>query len=998
MKAKKVSTKHWSIFHMFSFLVIISMLIASGGSTDVSAKGSIQQPQPAPATSQKAAPQCFAENGITSMNAETGTVGFAGSNLTAPLRQSVEGLRFAAPEEVARGYLTECGSYFGVKDQATDLSVKSQRPTDDGRTVIRFQQNYMGVPVFGGELLMQLTAGNDVLMVNGNLLPATKLDLQPTFDPAVAQQNALHMVAERYEVSVDALTATEPQLWIYSPALIENRAGAASLVWKIEVAPVELAPIRQLVMLNAHDGSVVFDINQVDTALSRATYTANNTTTRPGTLRCNEVDLNCDGDTDAALAHDYSADTYNFFQSYHGRDSIDNAGMTLISTVHYSVNYCNAFWDGVQMTYGDGCSIVADDVVAHEMTHGITSYESNLVYAYQPGAINESFSDIWGEFMDLTNGAGNDIEDHRWVMGEDVLVGGASSPIRNMKNPTLFGDPDRFLSPNYYTGSADNGGVHWNSGVGNKAAYLITDGDTFNGYTITGLGITKATKIYYEVQTNILVSSSNYRALRNALNQACTTLTGTNGITAADCNEVNEATLATEMDFSAAPPSNDNFASATLIPTLPYGNAIEVSGATSEVDDPTLTCTGTKGASSVWYSITAPGTGTINLNTIGSNYDTVLAVYTGSSLASLTSVMCNDDIVTGTNIQSSLSVPVAAGQTYYIEAAAFDAGVNLVLNMGFISADTPTVKSPKGTANTDTTPTYQWTKVAGATQYRYQLYKGQNLVYTHTVAPSACVGSTCSHTPTTVLGYYNNYKWRVQAFIGGSWRAYSPKRPFTIIGPFSSPFTINAAGWTALNGNWLVTGGAYRADGVLNNMTSAVHSGTLTNFTYQARMKRTGSCTSCANVIYFRGVPTPLVSGYWDTGFYFAYTNTGQYTLLYAQGGSYYSLVPWTSSPAIMKNNYNTLKVAASGNSIQYYINGVRLIYGTFTGFNPSGNVGLGMYSNVGATEKLYVDSADVLNLAGIPFMGTSDDTGGTFFSADLQSLTPYEGNPFIAP
>ncbi|MDP1546348.1 MAG: M4 family metallopeptidase [Anaerolineales bacterium] len=158
--------------------------------------------------------------------------------------------------------------------------------------------------------------------------------------------------------------------------------------------------------------------------------------------------------------------------------------------------------------------------------------------------MNESFSDVWGEFVDLTNGDGNDSAGVRWLMGEDSSVGA----IRNMADPPTFGDPDRIGSPYYYTGAGDNGGVHWNSGVNNKAVYLITDGGTFNGRTVTGLGITKASKIYYEVQTNLLTSGSDYADLYNALYQGCLNLVGTSGITSSDCQEVRKATLAVEMN------------------------------------------------------------------------------------------------------------------------------------------------------------------------------------------------------------------------------------------------------------------------------------------------------------------------------------------------------------------------------------------------------------------------------------------------------------------
>ena len=122
--------------------------------------------------------------------------------------------------------------------------------------------------------------------------------------------------------------------------------------------------------------------------------------------------------------------------------------------------------------------------------------------------------------------------------------------IRDMEDPPVFGDPDRMLSPNYTSdsGERDGGGVHSNSGVNNKAAFLMVDGGTFNGQTITGLGIDKAARIYYTVNNSMLVSGSDYADLANALRQACTNLIGIDGITAADCMEVNQTVLATEMD------------------------------------------------------------------------------------------------------------------------------------------------------------------------------------------------------------------------------------------------------------------------------------------------------------------------------------------------------------------------------------------------------------------------------------------------------------------
>ncbi len=256
------------------------------------------------------------------------------------------------------------------------------------------------------------------------------------------------------------------------------------------------------------------------------TYTANDGYNLPGAFLCDQSSVNCTNRADqhADTAHRYAMGTYDLYLNQHGRISIDGHNLPIISTVHYGYGYENAFWNGSQMVYGDGYGFpLADDVVAHELTHGVTQYESNLFYYYQSGAINESFSDLWGEYLDQTNGQGYDDAGVRWLLGEDVTGLGA---MRNMSNPAYFYDPDRMTSPYYhklpyYDNSWDNGGVHTNSGVNNKAVSLMVDGGSFNGKTITGLGWAKVGAIYYEVNTNLLTSGADYSDLYYALQQAC---------------------------------------------------------------------------------------------------------------------------------------------------------------------------------------------------------------------------------------------------------------------------------------------------------------------------------------------------------------------------------------------------------------------------------------------------------------------------------------------
>ena len=230
--------------------------------------------------------------------------------------------------------------------------------------------------------------------------------------------------------------------------------------------------------------------------------------------------------TDVNSAFDLSGVTYNFYSSL-GRDSVDNAGLPLKSTVMYCdpnqpCPFQNAFWNGSQMVYGAGYAN-ADDVVAHELTHGVTQYTSQLLYYAESGAINESMSDVMGELVDLgSTVSGPDPPSDRWLIGEQLPIGA----IRSMSDPTMFGDPDKMTSPLYAGSSADSHGVHTNSSVGNKAAFLITDGGTFNGQTIFGLGQAKAALIYYELETTLLGPGSDYLDLFHALPQACTNIIG----------------------------------------------------------------------------------------------------------------------------------------------------------------------------------------------------------------------------------------------------------------------------------------------------------------------------------------------------------------------------------------------------------------------------------------------------------------------------------------
>lgn len=226
--------------------------------------------------------------------------------------------------------------------------------------------------------------------------------------------------------------------------------------------------------------------------------------------------------------------TYDYLFNIHNRNSIDGNGFNLISYVHADLvgfglqSNVNAFWDGQRMTYGDGnppasFPLTAIDITGHEIAHGLTSNTAALIYQNESGALNESFSDIFGaaiEFFAIPANAD-------WLVGEDI-----GFALRSMSNPKAAGDPDTYQGINWATGTADNGGVHTNSGVQNYWFYLLTEGgtgtnDIGDAYNVPGIGVIDASKVAFRNLTVYLNQSSNYQDARFFAIQSAIDLFGT---------------------------------------------------------------------------------------------------------------------------------------------------------------------------------------------------------------------------------------------------------------------------------------------------------------------------------------------------------------------------------------------------------------------------------------------------------------------------------------
>jgi Zn-dependent metalloprotease len=218
-------------------------------------------------------------------------------------------------------------------------------------------------------------------------------------------------------------------------------------------------------------------------------------------------------------AYDGSGATYDFYLDVLKRNSIDGEGLELVSSVHYLTDYDNAGWNGVQMVYGDGSGRMfakgaftkAIDVIGHELTHGVTQYTAGLVYHKQPGALNESMSDVFGSLV-KQYGRGQTADQADWLLGEGILGSAVhGEALRSMKAPGTAFDLDRQPAhmddyqdlPDDDDPRNDHGGVHINSGIPNRAFYLAAT-------AIGGYAWEKAGRIWYVTLTERLRPFSEF--------------------------------------------------------------------------------------------------------------------------------------------------------------------------------------------------------------------------------------------------------------------------------------------------------------------------------------------------------------------------------------------------------------------------------------------------------------------------------------------------------
>jgi bacillolysin len=466
----------------------------------------------------------------------------------------------APPVQQEGAHAAPAGS-FALSDQEArdfvlpaDMEQLHTSTLADGGTQTRYQQMVGDATVFGGQITVNRAASGEAESVIGAYFPG----LQPKND-ATLNKGQARDVAER-EVGNRGHWRNELR--------IDPKTGR--LFYEVQSIRAAQRPVRWVDAASGHvtkafsalthgEGvGVKGDTKTIDTTQNtetglfemvtgddrQETYDLKNKTS--GEVLMTDADdlwdlnrgIRSPSQPPGVDAHYYAGVVDDFYLATFARDSIDDNGMKIISKVHYSNRYCNAFWNGAWMTYGDGdgstCLPLSGglDVDGHELTHGVTEFTSNLIYENESGALNEAFSDMMGNTIEFYADANNldPSAEPDWLIGEDVVSPGSAAPgFRNMGDPEQFGDPSHISRK--FTGTTDGGGVHTNSGIANHAYYLTVNGGSNAGCTATAyheavvtedcgvvvpaLGVDRSAQVYYAGFSS-LPEYANFCDARNA--------------------------------------------------------------------------------------------------------------------------------------------------------------------------------------------------------------------------------------------------------------------------------------------------------------------------------------------------------------------------------------------------------------------------------------------------------------------------------------------------
>ncbi|MEU5277914.1 M4 family metallopeptidase [Streptomyces asoensis] len=437
----------------------------------------------------------------------------------------------------------------------------------DGTLHTRYERTYGGLPVLGGDLVVQTAASGATEGVTKATRAAIKVaSLSPALSAAKAQKQALSLAT--------AAGAENPGLNQAPRKVIWAANGTPVLAYETVVGGLQEdgTPNELHVVTDAATGKKLYEYQGVETGIGNTmysgqvtlgttqsgstynltdaargghkTYNLNRGTSGTGTLFSGPDDTWGNGaasntETAGADAHYGAALTWDYYKNVHGRSGIRGDGVGAYSRVHYGSNYVNAFWQDscFCMTYGDGSGnthpLTAIDVAGHEMTHGVTANTAGLNYSGESGGLNEATSDIFGTSVEFYAQNSSDVGDY--LIGEEIDINGDGSPLRYMDKPSKDGSS----KDSWYSGigSVD---VHYSSGPANHFFYLLSEGSgakvingvsynspTSDGLPVTGIGRDKAEKIWFRALSTKFTSTTNYAAARTGTLAAAGELYGT---------------------------------------------------------------------------------------------------------------------------------------------------------------------------------------------------------------------------------------------------------------------------------------------------------------------------------------------------------------------------------------------------------------------------------------------------------------------------------------
>ncbi|CAM3714070.1 peptidase M4 [Corallococcus sp. ZKHCc1 1396] len=540
--------------------------------------------------------------------------------------------------------------------KAEDLVLRRTNTDEQGNQHLRFTQMKNGLEVVGGELAVHVRPDGTVYAANGSARDGVSVSALPRIAATSAQQAALSATAGT-ELAVEG-----------SPRLVYVRTedGALRLAYEVTVTGRGAeAPIRDRVYVGGADGSIVLVAPQIHTALNRRVYSANNGSSTPGTLKRSEGQAAI-GDSHVDVNYDMLGYTYDCYKTLFNRDSLDNAGAVLISTVHYGNNYVNAYWDGTQMVYGDGDGVNSielgkdPDVTVHELTHAVTSKESNLTYSGQSGGLNEAMSDTFGAICESWKTGTWSTAQDIWLVGEDVWTPAtANDALRYMDDPAKDG-----VSKDWAANVTSGTDVHYSSGVPNLAFALLSKGGVHprgrSTINVPAIGVEKAARIWYKANTDIYTAGTTFLQAKTWTIQAASEL----GYDQATQDAVKAAWEAVGVGGVVVPPV-----------TVPLTNNVAVTGISDSAGN------------ARYYTLAVPaGATALTFVTSGGTGDVDLYVKFGS--APTTSVYdCRP--YAGGNAETC-TIPVAQAGTYHVMLNAYSNYSGVTLKGSYTGGGGPT--------------------------------------------------------------------------------------------------------------------------------------------------------------------------------------------------------------------------------------------------------------------------------------------------------------------